>query len=55
MPPCEPRRNGGVLCEIPPECVMAQDFDREVAEHGPHIADVNGDTALGIFFTEAVG
>ncbi|SEU06049.1 hypothetical protein SAMN04489858_12244 [Paracoccus homiensis] len=34
---------------------MARDFDREVAEHEPHIADVNGDTALGIFFTEAVG
>ena len=55
MPPCEPRRNDGVLCEIPPERVMARDLGREVAEHEPHIADVNGDTSLGILFTEAVG
>ena len=34
---------------------MARDFDRQVAEVQVHIAIMNGDTALGIPVTKAVG
>ena len=36
------------------QCLMARDFDREVAELHIRIAVLNGYTALGISVTEAV-
>ena len=37
------------------QCLMARDFDRQVAEVQIRIAVMNGYTALGIPVTETVG
>jgi len=37
------------------QCLMAQDFDRQVAEVQIRITVMNGYTALGIPITETVG
>lgn len=37
------------------QSLMARDFDRQVAELQARIAVLNGDTALGLPITEAVG
>ena len=40
---------------LPGQSLMAQDFDRQVAELQVRIVVLNGYTALGISVTEAVG
>jgi len=49
---CEPKVREAKLLG---QRLMARDFDRQVAEFQVRVAVLNGDTALGIPVTKAVG
>tara|TARA_Y100000815_G_scaffold126335_1_gene113859 strand:+ start:119 stop:358 length:240 start_codon:yes stop_codon:yes gene_type:complete len=62
--PADPSRDNAAQCaanqwvpcvKLPGQRLTARDFNRQVTELRVRIAALNGDTALGIPVTEAVG